>query len=141
MVDEHVPLCRGCQRPGEHLMCPAYGTPFYCSGIPFTEEIEKLFPPIGERISLRQRLAAVEARCFKIATEAQTFHEEAEMYKRHSEDLTILVRLLCYQIKDDENSVKRLALDYLKRTGREASVLRDGEFANIKAALAAGGSP
>ena len=76
--------------------------------------------------------STAEARCFQIASESQAFHEESEMYKRHSDDLTILVRRLCYQIKE-ENNTKRLALDYLKRTGREASVLRDEEFAAIAA--------
>ena len=78
----------------------------------------------GEIAQLKQQLAAAEASGFK---------EEAELHRRQADDLTILVRRLCYQIKE-ENSTKRLALDYLKRTGREASVLRDGEFAAINAA-------
>ena len=52
-----------------------------------------------------------------------------ELHALQAKDLEILVRRLCHQIKE-ENNVKRLALDYLKRTGREGSVLRDGEFAN-----------
>ena len=33
--------CRGCQRMELHKMCPAYGTPFYMSGIPFSKETQQ----------------------------------------------------------------------------------------------------
>ena len=42
--------CGGCQRPELHKMCPAYGTPFYMSGIPFTELIEDLIKEIPEEM-------------------------------------------------------------------------------------------
>ena len=32
-------LCDGCQRPEVHKKCPAHGTPFYMSGIPYTKEV------------------------------------------------------------------------------------------------------
>lgn len=35
--------CTGCQRNEIHKMCPAYGTPFYMSGIPFTIEIQNIY--------------------------------------------------------------------------------------------------
>jgi hypothetical protein len=34
--------CPGCQRNDIHKMCPAHGTPFYMSGIPYSEELEKI---------------------------------------------------------------------------------------------------
>lgn len=34
--------CLGCGRNELHKHCPAYGTEFYCSGINYTEEIERL---------------------------------------------------------------------------------------------------
>lgn len=33
--------CPGCQRPELHKMCPAWNTPYYMTGTPFTEEVEK----------------------------------------------------------------------------------------------------
>jgi hypothetical protein len=35
--------CMGCGRPEEHKKCPAYGTPFYMSGVPYSPEVERLF--------------------------------------------------------------------------------------------------
>lgn len=35
-------LCPGCGRPELHKMCPAHGTPFYMSGITYTEQIAAL---------------------------------------------------------------------------------------------------
>jgi len=35
-------LCDGCQRPEVHKKCPAHGTPFYMSGIPYPKEIEEI---------------------------------------------------------------------------------------------------
>ena len=34
--------CAGCGRNVIHKHCPAYGTPFYCSGIGFSEALEKV---------------------------------------------------------------------------------------------------
>ncbi len=45
--------CLGCQRQEEHKLCPAYGTVFYMSGVPFTPEIEALFPPMNQRPSVK----------------------------------------------------------------------------------------
>ena len=30
-------ICPGCMKPEIHKYCPAYGTPFYMSGIPYTD--------------------------------------------------------------------------------------------------------
>ena len=35
--------CPGCQREELHKMCPAYGTPFYMTGILFTKELEEQY--------------------------------------------------------------------------------------------------
>ncbi len=35
--------CPGCQRDEIHKMCPAYGTPYYMSGIPYSIRTETLF--------------------------------------------------------------------------------------------------
>lgn len=35
--------CPGCQRQELHKFCPAYGTHFYMSGIPFTIEIQNIY--------------------------------------------------------------------------------------------------
>ena len=35
--------CPGCQRNEIHFMCPAYGTPFYMSGVPYSVRVESLF--------------------------------------------------------------------------------------------------
>ncbi len=35
-------ICPGCQRNDLHMMCPAYGTPFYMSGVPFPEKLAKI---------------------------------------------------------------------------------------------------
>ena len=32
--------CAGCGRNVIHKFCPAYGTPFYCSGVEFSKETE-----------------------------------------------------------------------------------------------------
>ena len=40
MSDKTRFVCRGCQRPEVHKMCPAWGTPKYMSGELFTEEDE-----------------------------------------------------------------------------------------------------
>ena len=50
-------------------------------------------------------------------------------FERQADDLTILVRRLCHQLSPD-NRVRRLALDYLQRTGRAGSPLRDDEMVN-----------
>lgn len=34
-------VCPGCQRLEFHKMCPAHGTPFYMSGVPYTENDER----------------------------------------------------------------------------------------------------
>ena len=34
--------CPGCQRNDLHKMCPAHGTPFYMSGIPYPEKLAKI---------------------------------------------------------------------------------------------------
>lgn len=36
-------VCEGCMRQAMHKMCPAHGTPFYMTGVPFTEEVERLY--------------------------------------------------------------------------------------------------
>jgi hypothetical protein len=36
------PKCPGCQRRELHKFCPAYGTPYYMSGIPYTKELEEI---------------------------------------------------------------------------------------------------
>ena len=55
-VDEK--LCPGCGRDALHKMCPAWGTPFYMSGVKFTEEIETRWKASEEgsteRINLTQ---------------------------------------------------------------------------------------
>lgn len=33
--------CPGCRRYEMHKMCPAYGTEYYMSGIPYTERVEQ----------------------------------------------------------------------------------------------------
>lgn len=35
--------CPGCGRMELHKMCPAHGTPFYMSGIPFSKETEQTY--------------------------------------------------------------------------------------------------
>jgi hypothetical protein len=42
--------CPGCQRQEMHKMCPAYNTPFYMTGIPFTNNIEQLYYKLDELI-------------------------------------------------------------------------------------------
>ena len=44
---EDFDKCRGCCREGTHKMCPAYGTKFYMSGIPFTKDMEAGFREIA----------------------------------------------------------------------------------------------
>lgn len=34
--------CAGCQRNELHMMCPAYGTPFYMSGVSYPEKLAKI---------------------------------------------------------------------------------------------------
>ena len=34
--------CLGCQRTEVHKRCPAHGTPFYMSGVPYTKHIENI---------------------------------------------------------------------------------------------------
>ena len=45
-------LCLGCGRPENHKPCPAYGTPFYMSGIPYTEAIEYFINSFTDRTDL-----------------------------------------------------------------------------------------
>lgn len=45
-------ICPGCGRPELHKMCPAWGTPLYMSGKPFTKEDEEKYK--------EQRQAAME---------------------------------------------------------------------------------
>lgn len=33
--------CDGCKRYEIHKMCPAYGTEFYMTGVPYTERVEE----------------------------------------------------------------------------------------------------
>ena len=33
-------VCEGCRRPEIHKSCPAYGTEFYMTGVPYTEETQ-----------------------------------------------------------------------------------------------------
>ena len=40
MLDDEVTKCPGCGRLETHKMCPAWGTPFYMSGVDFTEDVE-----------------------------------------------------------------------------------------------------
>jgi hypothetical protein len=35
--------CPGCQRAELHFMCPAYDTHFYMSGIPYTENVARIY--------------------------------------------------------------------------------------------------
>lgn len=35
--------CPGCRRVATHKVCPAHGTPFYMSGVPFTFDIAFLY--------------------------------------------------------------------------------------------------
>jgi hypothetical protein len=40
MLEKTENVCGGCQRPELHKLCPAWGTPMYCSGELFTKEME-----------------------------------------------------------------------------------------------------
>ena len=42
MFEENY-TCVGCQRNDIHFMCPAYGTHFYMSGVPYTEQIAEFY--------------------------------------------------------------------------------------------------
>lgn len=44
--------CPGCQRMELHKMCPAHGTPFYMSGIPFSKETELTYYRLSDTNSL-----------------------------------------------------------------------------------------
>ena len=35
--------CPGCQRDEIHKKCPAHGTPFYMSGVPFSIRVEEFY--------------------------------------------------------------------------------------------------
>jgi hypothetical protein len=64
-------LCPGCLRHDIHKKCPAHGTPFYMSGIPFTEKMEYYYQTA-------------------IAHEASQFIDQvAEKYKNERNDDTL----------------------------------------------------
>ena len=43
LISSPEDVCDGCMRIAMHKMCPAHGTPFYMTGVPFTEEVERLY--------------------------------------------------------------------------------------------------
>lgn len=49
--------CSGCGRYELHKMCPAYGTPFYMSGIPMSVEDEKLWKESTPDSDIRKLMA------------------------------------------------------------------------------------
>jgi hypothetical protein len=40
--------CPGCQRAELHFMCPAYDTHFYMSGIPYTENVARIYDHLDQ---------------------------------------------------------------------------------------------
>jgi hypothetical protein len=59
--DEDDCTCPGCGREDMHLMCPAFGTPFYMSGIPYLVELAKIYAILDkdDKIVLFEALSKV----------------------------------------------------------------------------------
>ncbi len=43
MIEDNLSPCPGCQRLEMHAHCPARGTPFYMSSVPYTEKAEEAY--------------------------------------------------------------------------------------------------